>query len=299
MRQAAATTVVGIDAGGSSVRARASRNGVAIFEQHGDGSGNPRTVTGEALRSPYEEALAGCPPASQVVACVAGAGAPDRAHLVTALLSELVPGADVRVFPDYVGAFHAQPDGTDVCVVAGTGSVVCSRNPEGGFTVSGGRGWILGDAGSAAKLGQLLLNKYVDEPTEALDVVREQIAAALGVDDWRDLIALIHTADAPAALMAKAAPILTGQAEDGDPWARSTLAKAMAELAATVARHLRDHIQTSRPAIGLAGGIWRSNYSVFSFADALSLVSPNAHLVSCEPADPMDGVVRMAERGLM
>src|SRR5262249_47577599 len=74
------------------------------------------------------------------------------------------PGADSQGAPDYVAAFLAAPRGTDACIVAGTGSVVCSRAADGGYRVSGGRGWILGDHGSAARLGRAALEHFVNHP---------------------------------------------------------------------------------------------------------------------------------------
>ena len=89
------------------------------------------------------------------------------------------------VAPDYVAAFLAAPRGSDVCIVAGTGSVVCSRADDGSFVVSGGRGWILGDHGGAARLGRAALEHYVTDPEEVPAGFTAAVAALTGGRDWR------------------------------------------------------------------------------------------------------------------
>ena len=145
--------VVGIDAGGSSARARAVRRGVPVFEGSG-GPGNPLMGGPQTIRASYWAALDGCPAATRVAACVSGGGAEAPRAQIAALLTDRFPGAEVHVAPDYVAAFLAAAPDSDLCIVAGTGSVVCSRAADGSFPISGGRGWILGDHGGAARLGR-------------------------------------------------------------------------------------------------------------------------------------------------
>jgi N-acetylglucosamine kinase-like BadF-type ATPase len=145
----ACDVVVGIDAGGSSTRARATRHGTVVFEGSG-GPGNPLTADQQTVRASYRIALAGCPAAGRVAACVSGTRGQAQRAQIAGLLSGRFPGANIHVAPDYVAAFLAAPQGTDACIVAGTGSVVCSRAGDGGYQASGGLGWILSDHGSAA-----------------------------------------------------------------------------------------------------------------------------------------------------
>ena len=105
-------------------------HGEVIYEGTG-GPGNPLTADLETVRASYLAALAGCPLPARVAACVSGAGSEPRRTQITDLLAGRFPGADVLVVPDYVAAFLAAPPGTDVCVVAGTGSVVCSEAEDG------------------------------------------------------------------------------------------------------------------------------------------------------------------------
>lgn len=79
--------IVGIDAGGSSTRARALRRGVLVHEGAG-GPGNPLVAGPETIRASYRAALDGCPAAARVAACVSGSGGdPERAQVAALLAS--------------------------------------------------------------------------------------------------------------------------------------------------------------------------------------------------------------------
>ena len=125
----ATPVVVGIDAGGSSTRARAMQGGRIVFEGIG-GPGNPGTRSMPTLTRAYRQALMGCPPTEHIAACVSGAGSERRQQEIKEVLAAIVPGAEIMVYPDYFATVTANRH-ADVCVVAGTGSVVCSRGPGG------------------------------------------------------------------------------------------------------------------------------------------------------------------------
>jgi N-acetylglucosamine kinase-like BadF-type ATPase len=286
------TVVAGIDAGGSSTRARATSGQLVVHDGTG-GPGNPATVDAGTLTRSYQAALRRCPPTSRIVACVAGAGSERGRLQVAGLLAELCPSAEVIVLPDYVGAWYALPDGTDVCVLAGTGSIVCSPAPNGGFRVGGGRGWILGDHGSAARLGLAVLSRYVhdDQPDPEL---RHEIAAVLGTDDPSKLVRLVHSTPAPGAVLASVAPILTRRAGDAERWARVALRAEMDRLAATTAAHAA--AAGRRPRVGLAGGIWNSAVAIDVFAGMLRRRAPRLLLDPDPVTEPVVGAVRLATR---
>lgn len=288
------SVAVGIDAGGSSTRARAVDRGVVVHEGIG-GPGNPIAVDRQTLRASYGAALAGCPPAAQVVACVSGAGGAEERDQIRALLAELVPCTRTQVQPDYVAAVAAAPEGTDVTVIAGTGSLICSRNAGGTFAVTGGRTWILGDHGCAARLGRTLLEWYCNEPDAVQGELAASVAGAVGDRDWRQIVKLIRADANPAALLARAAPILTSAAQAGHQWAIERLDAELAMLAAATMRHIGRHLgarDTVRAA--LAGGVWNSSLATSSFAIALSQLGPPTVLAARSPLSPLDGAVRLA-----
>jgi glucosamine kinase len=296
---ASAGVVIGIDAGGSATRVQAVRDGQLVYTGAG-GPGNPMAADEPTVRASYRQALDGCPPATRVAACVAGTGGRAQQAHIEDLLADFFPAAVVRVVPDCVGALLAAPDGTDACVVAGTGSVICSAAPDGGYALSGGRGWILGDHGSAARLGRAALEHYAADPAAVPAPFAAAVAVAMGEDSWRRIAAAVSSAPDPARLLARAAPLLTAAAEQGADWAAAYLDREMAALAATTARHIEQHV--SRPAadrtgavrIALAGGVWASPAAQTAFAAALNQASQCPVIVARSPHEPIAGATRLA-----
>jgi len=286
--------IVGIDAGGSSTRARALERSALVFEGTG-GPGNPLMAGPETIRASYQAALDGCPAATRVAACVSGGGGAAQRAQIAALLADRFPHADVHVAPDYVAAFLAAPPGSDLCIVAGTGSVVCSRAADGSFLVSGGWGWILGDHGGAARLGRAALERYVNDAPGVPASFAASIKQLFGDGDPRCVVRAIHAAPNPAPLLARAAPFLTAAAESGQQWAVERLAAQMSALADTAARHIDQHLAgTAAVRIALSGGVWSSPAARSAVTAALRHASGPRVTVDRSPTDALDGAVRLA-----
>jgi N-acetylglucosamine kinase-like BadF-type ATPase len=291
---AACDVVVGIDAGGSSTRARAARQGTVVFEGSG-GPGNPLTADPETVRASYRIALMGCPAAARVAACVSGTRGQAQRAQIAGLLAGRFPGADIQVVPDYVAAFLAAPQGTDACIVAGTGSVVCSRAADGGYLVSGGRGWILGDHGSAARLGWAALEHFVNHPATVPSSFTAAIGEIFGDSDWRSVVRAVQTAPNPAPLLARAAPLLTAAAQTQQRWATEQLDAEMTALAATATWHIEQHIPGAAEVyVALCGGVWASQAARSSLASAMARASSRRVVVTRSLGDPIAGAVRLA-----
>lgn len=293
--------VVGIDAGGSATRARAVRAGALVHEGAG-GPGNPLMAGPEVIEASYQAALAGCPAADRVAACVSGAGGDAQRAQVAAVLASRFPAAEVQVAPDYVAAFLAAPRGSDVCIVAGTGSVVCSRADDGSFVASGGHGWILGDHGGAARLGRAALEHYVTDPEEVPAGFTAAVAALTGGRDWRSVVSAVHGTANPAPLLARAAPLLTAAADDGQAWAVQELDGQMTALATAAVRHIGRYLGglPSRPGVrvALSGGVWASPAArsalTAALTAALQRLSPGRVTVTRSSGDPLAGAVALA-----
>ncbi len=283
--------------GGSSTRARAVRQGAVLFEGRG-GAGNPVAADGQTLRASYAAALAGCPAADRVVASVSGTRDQERRQAVRLLIAELLPGAEIVVVPDYVGAVEASPAGADVTVICGTGSLVCGRLADGELAISGGRGWILGDHGSAARLGRAALEWYCDDPAGGAGSFAADVAGLFGSADWRPIVAGVHSAASPAAHLARAAPLLTAAAETGAAWATERLNAELSALAATAMRHIGRFV--GRPGIvrvTLTGGVWSSPAAVSCFGAALNRLGPPQVVTAKAAHTPLDAAVRLAAAG--
>ena len=244
--------VVGIDGGGGHVSAAALVDGDVVFRGHG-GPGNPLAVDMATLEGSYMDALDGCPVPDVIGVCAAGAGSPIGRGILEEVLGRRFPSAVVRVGADYRAVVAAAP-GFDMWVIAGTGSVVVSKDgPE--FRSSGGRGWLLGDHGSAARLGRGLLEFYVNAPNTIAEGVDVQVAEVAGTSAWLDLVRQAQSGSDPAAFLSGFAPLLTRYAESGKRWAEEVLQGEMGRLARTAADHAGLWRAAVRgPSVCLAGG---------------------------------------------
>jgi len=293
-RSTNADVVLGIDAGGTRMRARAVVGTQVVFEGRG-GPGNPLMVAQETLSASYDAALRGCPEPSRVGACVAGTRDAEARDRVVRLLRGHFPAAELHVVPDYVATFHAAPDETDVCVIAGTGSLICSYT-AGAYSLSGGYGWILGDHGGASRLGRAALEWIADNPAclGSRDLGGE-IEALFSTRDMRRLVTLLHSSPAPAEFLARAAVTLTRRAEDGELWAVERLTHEMTLLARDVGAHVAAHF-SDRPqvSVALSGGVWSSSAATGIFVDRLAKACPAAVSVARSRHEPIVGAVRFA-----
>jgi N-acetylglucosamine kinase-like BadF-type ATPase len=226
-----------------------------------------------------------------VAACAAGAGDPQARRQIESLLADKFPGAEIHVFPDYAAAWMAAPVGTNVVVLAGTGSVVCSRARDGGFVSSGGLGWILGDHGSAARLGRALLEHYCAAPDAQLAGRLERL---FGISAPTRIAAAIQSSSTPPVLLATAAPTLTAAADSGERWAHDVLQSEMGSLAQTLLSHAAAHLSPRGPLkVALTGGVWESPAAQAIFATALIDSGLDCSVARVQ-REPVEGAVRLA-----
>ncbi|MBI2528792.1 MAG: hypothetical protein HYV93_22770 [Candidatus Rokubacteria bacterium] len=119
----------------------------------------------------------------------------------------------VRVIPDVEAAYRgALGEAPGVLLLAGTGSIALARDWRGGCRRAGGLGPLLGDEGSAFWIG------------------REWLRATAGAPHWSRLRRLLGAPDA-AKRIAALAPGVLRRARRGHRRARQVIAQAQAELA--------------------------------------------------------------------
>lgn len=134
--------VIGIDAGGTSVRVALANAQTGQVEKEATGAALPDGGP-SAMMSLWEQVTkATSGETFSVVGVCAGITKWTRAGVRSqweAYLHEAFPYAHVSVVPDYVTAFHgAVPTGIGAVVIAGTGSVVYGANANGGAVRVGG-----------------------------------------------------------------------------------------------------------------------------------------------------------------
>ena len=257
--------IVGIDAGGTSVRiAIADRVTGAIRAQAqdaADADGGPDAALRLWNAMRVRDAA---PPASVASVCagitkITRTGVRERWENA---LTATFPGASVRVVPDYVTAFHgAIPGGRGIIVIAGTGSVAYGEDGAGAAVRVGGRGWEYGDEGAGSHLTTEIMRR-------ALRML-DGMAPPTPLNDA--LCALLATRD-PAALGEIARqrseiegrgfliPFLLRRAHEGDPEAINLFTGAAGWLAALVrAVHARLGFAPTDPiSLSPLGGLWEA-----------------------------------------
>jgi glucosamine kinase len=251
---------VGLDCGGSSSRVMAVDGQGAILYQGHSGAANLVTTPEARLRRNLLHAASGCPQPSYACGCFAGLISEDVRKRGLYHLRELFPEAQVRAEPDYTAAYYASPPETDICVISGTGSLVCSR--QGGNVVkSGGRGFILGDEGSSFQFGRDAVNRFLRNPNDCSPLLQEAILEHFGTQEANEIIAAIYRSGTPATLLGKFAKALGQDAQAGQPYALASLHRHLNELGSVVREHFDANFRTHRNtlAVCLSGGLWKSS----------------------------------------
>ena len=229
-----------------------------VIHQGQAGSANLVSTPERRLRSNLLQATRECPGADYICGCFAGLMTEQDRHRAESYLSAIFPQARVHAEPDYAAAFSASEEGTDICVIAGTGSLVCSRI-EGHMVKSGGRGYILGDEGSAYQCGRAALLKYFRDPKGASEQMRSALVKLFESDQESAIVSRLYQLPSPQSTLAKLAKPLSHDAKENMAYAIETIGEQMGHLARVTAEHANRRFQASNSLkITLAGGLWQN-----------------------------------------
>lgn len=284
---------LGLDCGGSSCRALVLDDELEpVFLAQG-GSANLSTTPESVLDRSLHRALDGLPQVDYTCACFAGMISPSRRAHAEAMLRPLVGDGVLWIEADYVAALRAAPESTDACVIAGTGSVVCSWVGD-RVVRSGGGGYLLGDEGSGYRYGRAALRSYLADPISATDSLRYAVNMTFRTDDPGEVMSILYGAAAPAAMLASLSTALAQDVAARLPYAIEALADESLQLATVVDTHLRHwHPEVEGGQIALAGGLWKRAVFREAFAEALQTLRPTATAVkSSQP--PVRGAALLA-----
>jgi N-acetylglucosamine kinase-like BadF-type ATPase len=249
---------VGLDCGGSSSRVLAVDSSGEIVFQGQSGAANLASTPENRLRRNLSHATEGCPSADFVCGCFAGLVSDDLRMRGEDYLKQLFPRSRVRAEPDYTAALYAAPEGTDICVIAGTGSLVCSRC-DGEVVKSGGRGFILGDYGSGYQFGRDGLLHYLDNPTRSSPALREAIMEVFGSMQEGVIVSHVYKSPTPAMTIGKISKAVAQDAKAGEAYALASVDTNTMKLANIVAGHAQQyHSEQKEIGISLTGGVWKS-----------------------------------------
>jgi N-acetylglucosamine kinase-like BadF-type ATPase len=258
--------VFGIDGGGT-------RSRIAIIDSAGEtlarceaGSTNIYSVSEatvfENLAALLNSALlqAGLERAALTGGCIGSAGLARQGEL--ALFrgwfdTLLGAGFPVKLCTDGEILLCGGLDGTEgYCLIAGTGSLALARSRDGTLTRAGGFGYLLGDEGAAAWIGNRAIARAL-RSEEGRDLPTRMTAALLSackLGNSADLIRYVHH-DANKAEIAALAPLVTAAARDGDALALDILRSGAAELALLVRSLIARAPCVTNRTLVLAGGV--------------------------------------------
>lgn len=290
--------VVTADVGGSKITVAITQDGERIASARGPGSpvrpGRAivtATAVADLVRSTM--AQAGLLRADALVVGAAGAGrASDANEMHGALLRERI-APKVVVVTDVELAFHALGIDSGLLLVAGTGSIVTGRTPDGRTVRQGGMGWQMGDEGGGYWIGRAALTaagRAHDQRAEATALL-PALLTATGASTFRDLVGW-STVATPREV-AHLTRAVFAVAAAGDPTANEILRRAAAELAGLVNSLAGAFPATDPVPVGLAGGILTSE-GLLGPAVAALIGKPFVPIAT--PIDPLAGGPPLAGR---
>lgn len=260
---------------------------------------NLATTSADEASALLGQLLAGCPHPDSACGAFAGLVTTRQASSVEETLHELFPGAIVTTVPDFEAALAACEPIANVCVIAGTGSIVCSRH-DAAVKRTGGRGYVLGDEGSAFQFGRDAMLAFLDGSDEAVsEALGTAVEQAFGTRSRNDAVAALYASPGLAGRVASLAPALATDAANEEIYALKSLRTNMAKLAHVCRMHLKRY-GPEDPVIGCQGGLWASPAYRVAFVDALPLwceISPDKVLFDL-PA-PVFGAAAIARRSLV
>lgn len=278
--------VMGIDGGGSTVRAVIVDASLARLGESQGPTANPSIVgrqgAGETIQATMRAALAAANLRPERIAAVgigiAGAATAHFHGWLRAVVAGVTPQARFALSTDYeIALAGALGERRGVLVLAGTGSLAYGVNAAGESALVGGWGYLLGDEGSGYWLGLQGLRAV----TQAADAgspdkpLARRILEALGLPTARDLIPWVYQATGPRTrAIAELAPLVLAAAAGGNPAAMEIVEQGAAKLA-QAARAVMHRLAMRTPRFAFTGGLLQAkNPLSAALCAALDLTTP-------------------------
>lgn len=244
-------------------------------------------------------AMAGVAPGEIQATCVgiAGGGRPETAAKVRRVMEELVSG-EIQVVGDMVIALEAAfGAGPGIVVIAGTGSIAYGRNSAGEIARAGGWGYTISDEGSGHWIGRAAvsaaLRAYDEGHSTAL---LDRIMGTWRVSSHDQMILAANAMPPPH--FAGLLPAVLEAAEGRDPAAIKVLTQAGGELANLAKIVMAKLFGREVAPVAMSGGVFRNSAVVRQvFYNTLRSEFP-AIVVKQEIADPVNGALELARRGV-
>ncbi len=245
-------SVLGLDIGGSSSRARLVEDGRIVAEAEGPGA-NVAALRPRVVESRIRELLADI--ASTPIACCAGsAGAevPAGRERLERILSALLPDCLITVVHDARLVLAAAGFESGIALISGTGSIAYGRDGAGREARAGGWGWLVGDDGSAAWLAREAAREVMlrFDSGEALGTLGESMLKAVRASGATELMGRLNGLSEPREWAALAGIVFEAASDDaGAALLVERTASALGDLVGLV----RKQLSVDGPLV-LAGG---------------------------------------------
>jgi N-acetylglucosamine kinase-like BadF-type ATPase len=245
----AAMITLGIDGGGSTLRAAAVDHStgapVVLYEARRE-TANPSVIGRDAAAERICDAVAevcarvDAPPAAVGIG-VAGASPRYADAWLRAVCARCAPGIPAALASDVeialVGAHGAR---RGAIVMSGTGSVALAIDADGAAHQAGGWGYLLGDEGSAYWIGVQGLRQIMlraERPADDVDGVGSSLLDGLHLPEPHAALSWVYGGGAPdVKAIAAIAPLVLSMADEGMRPAVAIVERAAAALAALARR---------------------------------------------------------------
>lgn len=257
--------ILGIDGGGSNLRAAAVDDALTVLAQAGRGTANPSSIGREAsaalIQDAIREVIAALPAAEPIHAVgigVAGASPEYADAWLRATVAAALPDTPVATGSDIeialVGAHSAR---RGVIVVAGTGSVAFGVNEAEQAAIGGGWGYMLGDEGGGYWLvieALKCLTRWSDGIDPAGEALAQRFMAHLNLSRTHELIPWLYRQPPPIREVAALSGVVLEAADAGDPEA-ARIVEAGAEALKALVEALIRRLEMHNPPIAFGGGL--------------------------------------------
>ena len=258
----ASHNVIGADGGGTKTLVVLADEGGRELARCTVGASNPNVVGIDTAGERLIEAVRECcgqagrdiPSVRSAVFGLAGAGNIDNRKGILARLhaafgfgfqAEIVTDARIAL----EGAHAGRPG---IVVIAGTGSVVCAKTPEGETVTVGGWGRSLGDDGSGFFLG-MEAAKAVTRALDGVQVAGRMVEALKERYSWASREQLIQSVYRDRLELSTLAPFVLDAARGGDTASLEILRRGAAALAEQVLVAARSITTPSIPLATIGG----------------------------------------------
>jgi N-acetylglucosamine kinase-like BadF-type ATPase len=310
--------VLGFDGGGTKTDCVLMDELGAILARSQAGPSNPlRVGFGTAISSIRDAArqaiaqatLPANSAATALCAGLAGAGPPESAEKIHALLAGEFPESNVQVCTDLDLALAATGDGPTIVLLAGTGSFAVGRNTAGETARAGGYGSQIGDEGSAYDVGRraVLTAMHENDRTGEDALLGQRVLRELACANWSEVKARAQAASDEVfprlfAVVTTVADWIESPTETSAQTAARNAARGilraaafdLASLTENLAERLR--LRETRFVIAKTGGVMgRSKYLEAQLDERLKNAFPEAE-IGLLRVSPAEAAARMALR---